>query len=125
MVKAGDGKQRSDRRKRNQFLQKRVSNDELTAFKERAFDAGFNDHRDYLTAFIFGEIEIDRRELHDLIYVLRELEKHARNLNQLAHTVDTGTLSSLTTDKMTLIKDTRVALQAATSLIREKLENNR
>ena len=122
MAKAGDGQERSDKRRRHHLLQKRVDGDELARFIERAHDAGFLDHRDYLGAFVYGEIEIDRRERHDLIRILGELGKHGSNLNQIAHAANSGKITALSANDLRMIEDTRAAIKVLGSQIREALK---
>lgn len=122
MAKAGDGKERSDKRKRGNILQKRVNDGELAAFIERAHDAGFPDHRDYLAALIFGEAGFDRRERQHLIKILGELGKHGSNLNQIAHAANSGKITSLSQDDLRMIDESRTAIQTLGAEIREALK---
>ena len=52
MARAGDGKQRSNRRRRHNLLQQRVDDEELAGFIARARKAGYEDHREFHGALI-------------------------------------------------------------------------
>ena len=121
MARAGDGKARSNRRRRHNLLQKRVDDDELGQFVARAHAAGFHDHHDFLGAFIAGDAEFERRERHDLLRIKGELGKQGSNLNQLTYAVNAGRLTALTDDDLRVIDEARIAVEAATALIRTLL----
>ena len=121
MARAGDGKQRSNRRRRNNLLQQRVDDEELAGFIARALEAGFQDHRDYHAAFVFGEAELDRRERHDLLRIHGELGKQGSNLNQLTYAVNAGRLTALTADDRQVIDQARIAVEQASAEIRALL----
>lgn len=123
MAKAGDGKWRSDARKRNLRLQKRVDQAEMDAFTARALNAGFPDANEYLSAFVRGAVEIDRRERHDMIRILGELGKHGSNLNQLAHAINAGKVSSLSPDDVTKIEAARSAVEKVSEMLREVIHD--
>lgn len=122
MAKAGDGKERSDKRKRGNILQKRINDGELAAFIERAHDAGFPDHRDYLAALIFGDAGFDRRERQDLIKIIGELGKHGSNLNQIAHGINSGKVSALSADDIKTIEAARAAVDDAATMLKGALK---
>lgn len=121
MARAGDGKQRSNRRRRNNLLQQRVDDDELDRFISRARKAGYEDHRAFHAALISGDAGFDRRERHDLLRIKGELGKEGSNLNQIAHAVNTGRIAALTADDLRVIDQARIAVEAATALIRTLL----
>ena len=121
MARAGDGKQRSNRRRRNNLLQQRLDDEELDRFIARALAAGYQDHRAYHAAFIYGQAEIDRRERHDLLRIHGELGKQGSNLNQLAYAVNAGRLTAVSADDRRVIDQTRIAVETATALIRALL----
>jgi len=121
MARAGDGKQRSNRRRRNNLLQRRVDDDELDRFIARAHAAGFQDHREFHAALLSGDAGFDRRERHDLLRIKGELGKQASNLNQLAHAVNAGRIAALSADDLRMIDQARLAVEAATALIRTLL----
>ncbi|MEO3480300.1 hypothetical protein AAFO90_21875 [Phaeobacter sp. CAU 1743] len=91
---------------------------ELAAFIARAREAGFQDHRDYHAAFVFGEAELDRRERHDLLRIKGELGKQGSNLNQLTYAVNAGRLTALTADDRQVIDRARIAVETAAEQIR-------
>jgi hypothetical protein len=121
MARAGDGKQRSNRRRRNNLLQQRADDTELDRFIARAREAGFQDHRDYHAAFVFGEAELDRRERHDLLRIKGELGKQGSNLNQLTHAVNAGRLTVMSADDMRIIHATLTAVEQVSAEIRTLL----
>lgn len=121
MARAGDGKQRSNRRKRQHLLQKRVDNDELNDFISRARKAGFQNHRDFLGALISGEAGFDRRERHDLLRIKGELGKQGSNLNRLIYAVNAGRITSLSADDMRIIHATLAVVEQASAEIRAQL----
>jgi len=99
-----------------------VSADELSAFVSRAHDAGFPDHRDYLSAFVLGEVHFERSERHDMIRILGELGKHGSNLNQIAHAINAGRLESLSQKDRQMIQDARAAVDDVATKIKEALK---
>lgn len=121
MARTGDGKTRSSRRRRHNLLQKRVSDEELARFIDRAHSAGFNDHRAYHFALICGDAGFDRRERHDLLRILGELGKQGSNLNQLAYAVNAGRLSALSADDRRVIREARAEVERAAAQIRALL----
>lgn len=121
MARAGDGKQRSNRRRRNNLLQQRLDDEELDRFIARAVAAGYQDHRAYHAAFIYGQAEIDRRERHDLLRIHGELGKQGSNLNQLAYSVNAGRLTILSADDLRVIQDAFAAVEKASAEIRALL----
>jgi hypothetical protein len=118
MARAGDGKERSNRRKRQYVLQKRLNVRELAEFVARAHAAGFQDHRDYHAALITGLTGLERRERHDLLRIHGELGKQGSNLNQLTLAVNAGRLTALTAEDLRVIEQARIAVQTAAAQIR-------
>ncbi|WP_375700433.1 hypothetical protein [Pseudophaeobacter sp. TrK17] len=121
MARAGDGKQRSNRRRRHNLLQQRVDDEELAGFIARARKAGYEDHREFHSALIYGDAGFDRRERHDLLRIHGELGKQGSNLNQLAYAVNAGRLTAVSADDRRVIDQTRIAVETATALIRALL----
>ena len=121
MARAGDGTRRSNRRRRHNLLQKRVDDEELVRFIARARQAGYEDHRDFHAALISGDAGFDRRERHDLLRIQGELGKQGSNLNQLAYAVNAGRLTVFSADNLRVIDEARIAVEAATELIRTLL----
>ena len=121
MARAGDGEQRSNRRRRQNLLQKRVDDDELEDFIKRARKAGYEDHRDFLDALISGEAGFDRRERHDLLRIKGELGKQGSNLNQLTFAVNAGRLTVMSADDRRVIDQARIAVETAAEQIRARL----
>ena len=122
MAKAGDGKDRSSRRRRHNLLQKRVSDAELAAFCKRAQDKGFADHREYMAALIRGHAEIERRDRQELIRALGELGKQASNINQIAHAINSGRVNTLAPENIEVIEEARAAIAGAAAVIRDALQ---
>lgn len=122
MAEAGDREQRSNNRKRHHILQKRVNDDELSAFKKRAGEAGFPDHKTYLEAFILGKEQIERSERTSLIKALGELGKHGSNLNQIAYAINSKKISSLGDDQIRIIEEARKAVSDVAQELREALQ---
>jgi hypothetical protein len=122
MAEAGDNVERSNKRKRCNILQKRVTDAELSAFTARAAEAGFSRNVDYLAALIAGKEGFDRQDRTDLIRALGELGKHGSNLNQIAHAANSGKLNSLTSDQMKSIEEARKAVSDAAQELREALQ---
>lgn len=121
MARAGDGKGRSDRRRRHNLLQKRVDDDELEGFIKRAHKAGFSDHREYHGALICGDVGFDRRERHDLLRIHGELGKQGSNLNQIAFAINAGRLTTLSADDLRVIDQARIAVENAAAQLRALL----
>jgi len=121
MARAGDRKARSDRRRRQNLIQKRVNDDELDRFIARARKAGYEDHRDFHAALISGDAGFERRERHDLQRILGELGKQGSNLNQLTYAVNAGRLTAFTVDDLRVIDEARSAVEAAAAQIRTLL----
>lgn len=122
MAEAGDGKDRSNKRRRHHLLQKRVDDHELALFIERAHDAGFSNHQEYLGALINGDADFDRRERHDLVKILGELGKHGSNLNQISHGINSGRVTNLSPDDMKMIEEARKAVSDVAQELRGVLE---
>ena len=102
-------------------FQKRVDADELAAFKKRARDAGFDDHRDYLSALIQGTEGFERQDRTALIRALGELGKHGSNLNQIAHSINAGKVSALSATDIKVIENARASVEGVAAQIREML----
>lgn len=103
-------------------MQKRVSDAELAVFCERAYAAGFADHREFLTAFIRGRVEIERRDRQELIRALGELGKQASNINQIAHAINSGRVNTLAPENIEVIEEARAAIAGAAAVIRDALQ---
>jgi len=117
MARAGDGKQRSNRRRRHNLLQQRVDDEELAGFVERGRKTGFLDHRMYHRALILGDAWFERQERLDLLRIRGELGKQGSNLNQLAYAVNAGHLTAFTADDLRVIHEARIAVEKATAQI--------
>jgi mobilization protein NikA len=121
MARAGDGGERSSKRKRKHILSKRVDDGELAAFKSRAREAGFDDHRAYLSALILGAEGFEQQDRTALIRALGELGKHGSNLNQIAHGINAGKVSALSASDIDLIRSARASVEDVASQIKEIL----
>tara|TARA_R110002051_G_scaffold195917_1_gene263811 strand:- start:48 stop:347 length:300 start_codon:yes stop_codon:yes gene_type:complete len=98
-----------------------VDDEELAGFIARARKAGYEDHREFHSALIYGDAGFDRRERHDLLRIHGELGKQGSNLNQLAYAVNAGRLTAVSADDRRVIDQTRIAVETATALIRALL----
>lgn len=122
MAKAGDGKPRSNKRRTTHQLYKRVTAEELRAFKKRAGDAGFEDHREYLGAFVLTGSGFDRDIRRTLIAGLGQLGKIGSNVNQIAKAVNEGRLSRLSGEELHLLKRSLEAVEAVAAEVRKMLK---
>jgi hypothetical protein len=122
MAEAGDAQPRSEKRRRQNILQKRVSDVELDAFKQRAVAAGFSHHRDYLGALIAGKEGFERADRQKLITALGELGKQGSNLNQVAYAVNAGKLKALTENEMKIIEEVRQSIDDVAAELREAIK---
>ncbi|WP_296644780.1 hypothetical protein [Roseinatronobacter sp.] len=66
-------------------------------------------------------LAFERRERHDRLRIKGELGKQGSNLNQLTYAVNAGRLTALTDDDLRVIDEARIAVEAATALIRTLL----
>ncbi len=122
MAKAGDGKPRSNKRRASHQLFKRVSADELDAFKKRAGDAGFKNHRDYLSAFVLSGSGLDRDIRRTLIAGIGQLGKIGSNVNQIAKAINEGRVKRLNGDDLRVLNEAHEAVEAAAAEVREVLK---
>lgn len=122
MAKAGDGEERSKKRRTTHQLYKRVTAEELEAFKRRASDEGFASHQDYLTALILGDAGFERQDRHDLIRILGELGKQGSNLNQIAHAVNSGKITALSAEDLRMVEAARAAVDDVAAMLKEALK---
>lgn len=120
MVKAGDGKPRSDNRRKEHRLSKRVTEEELEAFRIRAENAGFDKASDYLGAFVLGDTHLHAANRKTAIEALGELGRLGNNINQIAKAVNQGRLQLETKDIRTL-DETRNLIEQLGQEIREAL----
>jgi hypothetical protein len=95
MAKAGDKKPRSERRRAGKIVQKRVTEAQHVAFARRAAAAGYETPKDYLEAFVLGNVAIKRRERRDQLKLFAELSKQGSNLNQIACAINPGRVTQL------------------------------
>lgn len=125
MVKAKDGKPRSEQRRATTKVQKRVTPAQKAAFEDRASKAGYDSASDYLEAFILGRETVARRDRQDLIKILGELGKQGSNLNQLARAVNEGRITNLSPDQLKWvvaeINSARSAVMTCAQELRERL----
>lgn len=125
MARAGDGKQRSSKRQTSRQLYKRLTEAEFEAFIERAAKAGFDDHRDYLTAFALSGAGLEQGVRKAMISELGQLGKVGSNINQIAKAVNEGRVESLSADDLRIIEDARKAVEDASIKIRGVLQSDR
>lgn len=110
MARAGDGKPRSDRRQRNITLAKRVSAEELADFDDCARRNGFDNHQEYLTAFVRGHIQLQYKQRAELQAFVWQIAKIGTNINQIARAVNRGKLA-LDTEDIVILSETRDLLE--------------
>lgn len=122
MAKAGDGKPRSDKRRAEHRLSKRVTIHEFEEFEIRAAESGFSNGQEYLSAFIAGDIRLDAAIRKDTIRVLGELGKIGSNINQIAKAVNQGRIKSLDTHAVRALDETRTLIELLGQEIREALQ---
>ena len=121
MVKPGDGKARSDRRRATHRLTKRVTHEELQEFESRAREAGFESAQDYLTAFISGDIRLHAANRRDMIKALGELGKIGSNINQMAKAGNEGRIKHLDARAATAIETATREIERLGRELREAL----
>lgn len=121
MAKAGDGKKRSDVRRAEYRLSKRLTGAELDEFTIRARNAGFDNPQDYLSALILGDIQLDAASRRDRIQVLGQLGKIGSNINQLAKAVNQGRLKGLDLTHTHIFDDLRSTIETVGREIRRTL----
>lgn len=121
MVRAYDGKARSNRRRATCQLSKRVTPDVMADFMKRADAAGYSDHQAYLTAFINGEIELDRAMKKDIVQSLGHIGKIGSNLNQIAKAVNEGRLAAFGPDELKIVRGAGIAVKQIGEEIRKAL----
>jgi hypothetical protein len=92
MARAGDRKPRSNQRRRNIVLSMRVSEEELADFDDTARKNGFDDHKEYLVAFIRGRAHLRYKQNTELREFVWQLSKIGTNINQIARAVNKGKL---------------------------------
>lgn len=107
MAKAGDKKPRSERRRAAKIVQKRVTEAQHAAFAQRATAAGYETPKDYLEAFVLGNVAIRRRERGDHLKLFAELSKQGSNLNQIARAINTGRVAQLSQADMEVFETTQ------------------
>lgn len=121
MVKARDGKPRSERRQREHRLSKRMTREELQEFQIRAAESGFERHQDYLTAFVRGDIRLRAASRNDAIKALGLLGKIGSNINQIAKAANEGRIKHLDTRAADTLADAIRQIERIGRDIREAL----
>lgn len=111
MARTGDGKPRSDRRQRGILLSKRVNLVEFKNFEDNARKSGFDNHQEYLTAFVTGGIYLQRTQRLELQEFFGKLGKLGNNINQIARSANGGKLA-LNAEEIVTLHETRELLEA-------------
>ena len=75
MAQAGDKKPRSEKRRAAKIVQKRVTEAQHAEFVRRGEAAGYDTPKDYLEAFVLGNVVIKRRERQEGLKLYAELSK--------------------------------------------------
>lgn len=122
MAKAGDGKKRSTSRKAHYRLGKRVTEDTLAAFHERALEAGFETPQAYLSAFIDGRAGIDVEIRKGYIVMRNQLTRIGGNLNQIAAGINSGRVRYIDASISLLIAKTYGEVSQISRFLREELK---
>lgn len=120
MAQAGDGKARSEKRKREFRYSRRVTDHERQTFEDRAKAVGFGSGQEYLAAFISGEI--GRGVKMQGIQTLGQLGKIGSNINQIAHAINSGKAETVSPSDVQVIRDAISAIEHVGSEIRELLK---
>ncbi|HCZ01487.1 MAG: hypothetical protein A3D16_07725 [Rhodobacterales bacterium RIFCSPHIGHO2_02_FULL_62_130] len=120
MARAGDGKERSDKRQADQRLTKRLTLAERAAFEDRALMAGFSSGQAYLSAFILGQTGQEIRL--QKIKALGHLGKVGGNLNQIAKRLNRAATPELMPADLRVIAEVLDAVQVLGAEIREGLK---
>ena len=123
MVKAGDGKPRSDKRRASDRFVKRLTAEQSEALKARARAAGYETPHAYLTAIIQGDV--DPGVMRGAIQTLGELGKIGSNINQIARLMNSGILTQVTDEDMETIERAAQLVEEVAAEIREKLREVR
>lgn len=122
MAKAGDGKQRSSKRRATERLTKRLTPQERVKFEKRARYAGFDSGQDYLTAFVIGDVRLHAAMRKDTTIALGHLGKIGSNINQIAKAANEGRIHHLDADAARALDDMRRALHAVGEKLRSALQ---
>ncbi len=107
MAQAGDKKRRSEKRRAAKIVQKRVTEAQHAEFVRRGEAAGYDTPKDYLAAFVLGNVVIKRRERQESLKLYAELSKQGSNLNQIARAINTGRVAQLSQSDMEVFKTTQ------------------
>jgi len=119
MARAGDGAKRSDQRRAEARLTKRLTLSALADFEARARAAGFASGHAYLSAFILGHVDLDVRR--DRIRTLGHLGKVGSNLNQIAKRLNSGEAIALSEHDVEVIEHVLAAVEAVGTELRAAL----
>lgn len=120
MARAGDGKERSDKRQAEQRLTKRLTLSARADFEDRALMAGFSSGQAYLSAFVAGESGQEIRL--QKIKALGHLGKIGSNLNQIARRLNRAVAPELTGPELQLIAEVLAAVQSLGAELRATLK---
>ncbi|MFD0860513.1 hypothetical protein [Roseovarius aquimarinus] len=93
----------------------------MADFIERAQKAGYLDHRDYLAAFVSGEISPDLATRKVAVQSLGHLGKINASLTQIARATISGRMAHLSPEEVNIIKAARAAILQTGNEIREAL----
>jgi hypothetical protein len=120
MARAGDRKERSDKRRADQRLTKRLTNSERADFEDRALMAGFSSGQAYLSAFILGQTGQEIRL--QKIRVLGHLGWVGSNLNQIARRLNRSPTPELAGAELQIIAEVLQAVHSLSTEIRNSLK---
>lgn len=122
MAKAGDGKPRSNKRRTPFRLTKRVTQEDLDAFKRRAAAAGFDSAQNYLSAFVLGDIQLRVAKRQDATRAIGQLGAIGNNINQLARAANEGRIHSLDAQAGETLDQMRREIESLGRKIREAVQ---
>lgn len=122
MAKAGDGKLRSDQRRTDVRLSRRITTAPASALEVRASKSGFTSGKAYLDAFVLGDASIEAKVRKDAIRALGGLGKMGSNLNQIARRLNSENTAVLDSEDMKVIAAALVAVEAIGAEIRDALK---
>jgi hypothetical protein len=120
MARSGDGKERSDKRRADQRLTKRLTITERADFEDRALMAGFSSGQAYLSAFILGQTGQEIRL--QKIMALGHLGRVGSNLNQIAKRVNRSPSPELMPAELHILAEVLKVVHALGAEIRNSLK---
>jgi len=100
---------------------KRLTLSELQNLQIRAKEAGLDNHQEYLTAFIRGDIRLNIANRQTAIKALGQLGKIGSNINQIAKAANEGRIKHLDASFATALETSIQQIEQIGRHIREAL----